>query len=70
VGLLEQPQDAAELTHLVVEALEGTIEVLVDERFLSTHVREGALLFSVEGHGRFRLHLPGERPAVFMQSCT
>jgi hypothetical protein len=37
---------------------EGGIEILIDPALLRTRVRDGALVVSVEGYGRFRLLLP------------
>ena len=57
MGLLEPPEHLDDLTRLRVETPEGDVAVMVDPRLLETRVRDGVLLFSVEGHGRFRLHL-------------
>lgn len=59
VGLFAQPDNAPELAAFVHTDEHGTIDVLIERELLaSPRVNNAELLVSIEGYGRFRLHLP------------
>ncbi|MGV8038639.1 MAG: hypothetical protein AB2L07_00645 [Thermoanaerobaculaceae bacterium] len=58
VGLFAQPDEPRDLVAFEHTDGAGTIEVLVERSLLAPpHLREGELLVSIEGYGRFRLLL-------------
>jgi hypothetical protein len=56
VGLFAEPDEPRDLVSFVHVDGEGSIELLVERRLLAPpHLRNGEMLLSIEGHGRFRL---------------
>jgi hypothetical protein len=62
VGLLAPTDQTASLVDLAVQHEGATLSVHIDPRFLvPPTLKQGRLLFNVEGHGRFWLVIPAER---------
>lgn len=58
VGLIVEPDQPKELVAFQHADSSGTIEVFVERSLLAPpRLRENELLVSIEGYGRFRLHL-------------
>ena len=56
VGLLAEPDEPKDLVPFEHIDGEGSIELLVERRLLAPpHLKDGQMLLSIEGHGRFRL---------------
>lgn len=62
MGLFEpQDDESVRLTELVCGGDDAGLRVFVDERLLGVpYLRDGCLLFNVEGFGRFRLYVSRE----------
>lgn len=61
VGLFAAPEQSAELVDLAVEHEGIELTVHLDSRFLHPpYLKRQRLLFALEGHGRFWLHVAGE----------
>ena len=59
VGLFAEPDEPRDLVPFAHTDDVGSIELLIEQRLLAPpHLRNGEMLLSIEGHGRFRLRFP------------